>query len=191
MKIRNAIAALVAVAGAALASGSAHASLNGTTMNIAVNHAGPFSAISSVSGVHTYGTPSAFVAAGWGTMNVASPAPVFPAGFDNAVKLDFTSFNYSAFAAPGFATVGTGKFTNLAEAFDLNSVKIFINGVDKTVSHANFGNGFQVSWNTADVLAGSPVTPNVVVAWNSVVPAPGAMALMGLAGVAARGRRRR
>jgi uncharacterized protein (TIGR03382 family) len=40
------------------------------------------------------------------------------------------------------------------------------------------------------VVGANPIAPQVVVAWNSV-PTPGALALLGLAGMVGGGRRRR
>ena len=134
------------------------------------------------------GAPSVLSAPGWGNVLVTSPA-VAP-GMQNALNLDFTAFSYQAFAG-AFATVGTVKVLDIAEPFDLSSVRILINGVNMTLGPAAaVGNGFQASWNTQDVLNANPVTPNVTVAWNSV-PAPGALALLGIAGLVTRRRRAR
>lgn len=178
-----------AIAAALAISGSAMADLTGTTMTMSVNHAGSFSAISAITNVtYTYGSPSAFVVPGWGTLNVTSPVSPAPPGLANSLKLDFTAFNYSAFSGP-FATTGTVKLINLAEGFDLSSVQILVNGANIATGVAAVGNGFQASWSTQAVFNANPVNPNVVVAWNSV-PGPGALALMGLAGIAPRRRRR-
>ena len=47
-------------------------------------------------------------------------------------------------------------------------------------------------WDTNSVFTPSPTAPDaMVLAWNSVVPAPGPLALLGAAGVVGFGRRRR
>jgi hypothetical protein len=178
------LAALVAVLAC---SASAMADLNGTNMTLSVNHAGLFSGVSAITDQsYAYGSPANFLAAGWGTLNVNSPAPA--PGYDNALTLDFTNFSYSTFA--GFPSVGTVTLKNIAEAPDLASVKVLVNGFSIGYGVMSATGGFQASWNTASVFTFSPDTPHVIVAWNSV-PAPGALALLGLAGVAGRARRRR
>ena len=183
--MRNVITAIVA---ALLCAGSASADLTGTTMTMSVNHAGPFAAISAINNVtYTYGLTSNFLAPGWGTLNVTSPAAA--PGMQNAIKLDFTAFAYQSFAGQ-FATTGTVKILNLVEPFDLSSVKLLVNGTNIALGPATAtGNGFQASWNTQTVITGNPTNPNVVAAWNSA-PAPGALALLGAAGLVARRRRR-
>jgi MYXO-CTERM domain-containing protein len=178
-----------AVAAALLTSTSAMADLTGTNMNMSVTHAGAFSGLSAVNNVtYTYGAPSTFTVPNWGSLLVTSPAPA--PGLNNALKLDFTAFAYQSFGGP-FATVGTVKLTNMAEPVDLTSVQLLVNGVNIALGPAVAApNGFQASWNTQDVLNGNPINPNVTVAWNSV-PAPGALALLGLAGLTSRPRRRR
>lgn len=177
-----------AIAAALLSSTSAMANLAGTNMTVSVTHAGPFNGLSGINNVnYTYGAPGTYTAPGWGDLLVTSPAPA--PGLGNALKLDFTAFNYSAFTGP-FATVGTVKLMNIAEPVDLASVHLLVNGANIALGPATaVTNGFQASWNSQDVFNGNPVSPSVVVAWNSV-PAPGALALLGLAGLTARRRSR-
>ena len=178
-----------AVAAVLFCSTSAMANLTGTNMTMSVTHAGPFSGISAITNVnYTYGSPSTFTAPGWGDLLVTSPAPA--PGLGNALKLDFTAFSYQAFGG-NFATVGTVKLTNIAEPVNLASVQLLVNGVNIALGPATAAtNGFQASWNTQDVLNGNPINPNVIVAWNSV-PTPGALALLGVAGLTSHRRRRR
>jgi hypothetical protein len=180
---------IAAIGAVCVCAGSAMADLAGTQMTMSVNHAGPFAGISGINNVtYTYASPSTFVAPGWGNLLVTSPDAA-AVGMDNAMKLDFTAFSYTAFAG-AFATTGTLKLTDIDEPFDLATVKVLVNGTNIATGVANFGNGFQASWSTQAVLNGNPLTPNVVVAWDSLaVPAPGALALLGLAGLAPRRRR--
>lgn len=180
-KIATAVFAVLMCAASALAD------LSGTTMNVNITH-DQFTVLSAVSGTHTYGAPTTLTAFGWGDVLLTSPAaaPLM----DNAMNVDFTNFAYSAFVAP-FPAIGTIKITNIAEPFDLSSVKILVNGLNIATGVANFGNGFQASWSAPLVFNGNPIQPNLTVAWNSIVPAPGALALLGLAGlVGRRGRAR-
>lgn len=191
MTFRTRIAMFAGALATLLFAGVARADLIGDQMTISITHAGlfePQSALNDVS--YTYGSPSVFNVPAWGSLTITSPEPV--PGFDNAMKVDFTAFSYSAFTGP-FATTGTIKILDLDEAVDLASVQILVNGTNIASGVAAVGNGFQASWNTQTVFNGNPVAPNITVAWNSVpVPAPGAMALLGLASlVSARGRRRR
>lgn len=180
----------MAIVAVVACSASALADLNGTNTSLSVNHAGAFSALSAVNNQnYTFGAASGFLAPGWGTLNVTSPSAPPPPGFANSLKLDFTSFGYAAFLQ--FPTTGTIKLLNLAEAPDLTSVQVLINGVSMGSNVGAETGGFHVSWSTVNVLAANPVTPNLTVAWNSVVPAPGVMALLGLAGLVGFGPRNR
>ena len=186
--MKKILATVAALAAAALVTGSAHASLMGTNMNVSVAHSqfGPQSLL--VPTGYTYGNATGMTVTGWGTVMVTSPAAA--PGFDNALNLNFTNFGYiSVFSA--FPATGTVILTNIAEAVDLSSVKVLVNGTNIGSGVGAAAGGFQASWSTAAVLAGNPVSPNVTIAWNSVAPAPGSMALLGLAGlVARRGRKR-
>jgi MYXO-CTERM domain-containing protein len=180
---------IAALAAAAMFSGTAHAALAGTAMTVSVNHAGAFSGLSALNNQsYTYGDVSPYTVPGWGSLTITGPGAI---GYDNAIKIDFSAFNYSAFNGQ-FATIGTAKIQNLAESFDLSSVKVLVNGLDMTQGVASVANGFAASWNTSSIFAMNPISPNVVIAWNSApTPAPGPLALLGLAGCAAvRGRRR-
>jgi MYXO-CTERM domain-containing protein len=189
MMMKTLTVSMIAAAAAVATSSAAHAALAGTDMSVSVTHAGTFNGLSALNNqTYTYGNTSPYAVPGWGSMTLTSPSL---AGFDNAVKIDFTAFNYSAFTGM-FATIGTAKFNNLSEGFDLASVKVMVNGLDVTSGVAAAGNGFAASWDTQTIFALNPLTPYVTVAWNSTpTPAPGPMALLGLAGVSAFARRRR
>jgi MYXO-CTERM domain-containing protein len=178
-------AVVVALAGAA--SLPAKADLVATNLTLSVNHDGPFGPLSALNDQsYMYGAPGAFNVINWGMLAVTSPA-VAP-GYTNALSLDFTAFGYAAFAM--FPTVGTVTLENIAEPVDLSSVRVFVNGSNVGFGVLSATNGFQASWDTLDVTNANPLTPNLVVAWNSVVPTPGALALLGMAGVVGMRRRR-
>jgi hypothetical protein len=183
---------MMAVAAFAACTSSAMADLVGSDMTISVTHAGSFNVISALTNkTYTYGMTETETVPGWGSIVITSPENALAPGRDNVMKLNLTGFNYAAFAGP-FATLGTVKLTDIDEPFDLASVQVLVNGTNIATAVAPSGNGFQASWNTQDVLNANPVTPNVVVAWNSVaVPAPGALALLGAAGIISRRSRRR
>lgn len=179
---------LSAAAAALAISGSAFASLDGTTMTLSLNHAGGFSGPSALNNAtYTYGTTTSYAVPGWGSFNAISPMGA--AGYEHSMKLDLTAFSYSAFTGM-FATTGTLKLTGLAEAADVSSVQVLINGMSAGTGVAPVGNGFAASWNTQTVFNANPINPSVTVAWNSV-PGPGSLALLGVAGLVARSRKRR
>jgi len=180
---------LYAAAAAMLISGAAHADLTGTDLSISLNHAGAFGGLSAINNqTWNYGTPGMVMVPNWGMLTIVSPV-VVPT-YDNAVMFDLTAFAYSAFTG-AFATTATLKLEGIDEPVDLSSVRAFVNGVNIGSGVASATNGFQVNWSTQAVFDGNPVNPSVTVAWNSTpVPAPGALALLGLAG-AVSGRRRR
>ncbi|HWB19428.1 MAG TPA: hypothetical protein VG711_03940 [Phycisphaerales bacterium] len=182
-------AVLAGVLSALSFSNSAQAGLTGTSATVSVTHAGPFNTLSSLTNLsYTFGDTSPYVKPGWGTLTLTSPVT---AGYDNALKLDFTAFGYAAFTGVG-ATTGTVQVNNLAEAFDLNSVHILVNGNSIGSGLATAGNGFKINWDTQSVFNANPTAPYVILAWNSSqAPAPGAMALLGMAGLVSHKRRRR
>lgn len=185
--MKKIFATVVALAAAAMVSGSAHAALTGTNMNVSVLHS-QFTAQSMLTPTtYTFGNATGMNVVGWGTIQITSP--VAAPGFDNAMSLNFTNFGYiSVFSA--FPATGTVILTNIAEGVNLSSVRVLVNGTNVGFGAAAATGGFQASWTTASVLAGNPINPNVVVAWNSV-PTPGSLALLGLAGLATRRGRRR
>jgi len=181
---------LYAAAAAMLITGAAHADLTGTDLSISLNHAGPFGALSAINNqTWNYGTPGMVMVPNWGMLSIVSPVAV--ASYDNAITFDLTAFAYGAFTG-GFATTATLKLEGIDEPIDLSSVRAFVNGVHVGTGVASATNGFKVDWNTQTVFDGNPIAPSVTVAWDSSpVPAPGALALLGLAGAVASRRRRR
>jgi hypothetical protein len=180
---------LATLAGATLATilaGTASADLTGTTLNLSINHTGAPGALSAINNVtHTYGTTDTLTVPNWGSVVVSTPAPA--PGAEHAMNVDFTLFGYSAFGF--FGSTGTIKLNNLAETADLSSVRLLANGMDIATAVSAATGGFQVSWDSTTLLAINPTTPNVTVAWNTL-PGPGALAMLGLAGLTPRHRRK-
>ena len=192
MQTRTIIAAL-AVAAAGTVASSASASLDGTPLTATITHTGVgWSLVGNAIVPHTYaGSPSIFNSMWYGSFSVTSPA-VAP-GYDNALLVDFSTFNYVGFAAE----TGTINVTGLSENIDPGSIAIFAgtSGIGPNIA-SNVSNGlnnFTASWSAASIYTPSTGTPDaMVVAWNSApVPAPGALALLGAAGLVGASRRRR
>ena len=183
----------IAAAAAAILTGAAQADLMGTSMDLelvqsgfAGNMAGP------TGGSYTYGTLDAFGIDELFTWDVVSPG-LHPA-FDNSILLDFTNFGYAAYIALG-PSISTLDVTNIAEDVEIASPAVFLlSDLNTNIaqSTSTFGNSFSVGWDVETVINGNPLAPSVIVGWNSApVPAPGAMALLGLAGLTVIRRRRR
>lgn len=183
----------IAAAAAAILTGAAQADLMGTSMDMelvqsgfAGNMAGP------TGGSYTYGTLDAFGIDELFTWDVVSPG-LHPA-FDNSILLDFTNFGYAAYIALG-PSISTLDVTNIAEDVEIASPAVFLlSDLNTNIaqSTSTFGNSFSVGWDVETVINGNPLAPSVIVGWNSApVPAPGAMALLGLAGLTVIRRRRR
>lgn len=183
----------IAAAAAAILTGAAQADLMGTSMDLelvqsgfAGNMAGP------TGGSYTYGTLDAFGIDELFTWDVVSPG-LHPA-FDNSILLDFTNFGYAAYIALG-PSISTLDVTNIAEDVEIASPAVFLlSDLNTNIaqSTSTLGNSFSVGWDVETVINGNPLAPSVIVGWNSApVPAPGAMALLGLAGLTVIRRRRR
>lgn len=183
----------IAAAAAAILTGAAQADLMGTSMDLelvqsgfAGNMAGP------TGGSYTYGTLDAFGIDELFTWDVVSPG-LHPA-FDNSILLDFTNFGYAAYIALG-PSISTLDVTNIAEDVEIASAAVFLlSDLNTNIaqSTSTLGNSFSVGWDVETVINGNPLAPSVIVGWNSApVPAPGAMALLGLAGLTVIRRRRR
>ena len=183
----------IAAAAAAILTGAAQADLMGTSMDMelvqsgfAGNMAGP------TGGSYTYGTLDAFGIDELFTWDVVSPG-LHPA-FDNSILLDFSNFGYAAYIALG-PSISTLDVTNIAEDVEIASAAVFLlSDLNTNIaqSTSTLGNSFSVGWDVETVINGNPLAPSVIVGWNSApVPAPGAMALLGLAGLTVTRRRRR
>lgn len=192
MHTRTIIAALAVAATGAFAT-SADASLTGTSFTATFSHTGPGWMVAGNGIVnHTYGgIPSIYANQFYGTFLVASPA-VAP-GYDNAILVDFSSFTYQTF----LNQTGTISITGIDENVQAGSIAIFAGTVGSGTNIAtNVSSGtdsFSASWSSTAIYTPPPLaTPDaMVVAWNSVVPAPGALALLGVAGLVGARRRRR
>ena len=183
----------IAAAAAAILTGAAQADLTGTSMDLelvqsgfAGNMAGP------TGGSYTYGTLDTFGIDELFTWDVLSPG--FHPAFENSILLDFTNFGYAAYIALG-PSISTLDVTNVAEDVEVESPAVFLlSDLNTNIaqSTSTFGNSYSVGWDVGMVIADNPAAPSVVVGWNSApVPAPGAMALLGLAGLTVIRRRRR
>ena len=143
-------------------------------------------------GSYTYGTLDAFGIDELFTWDVVSPG-LHPA-FDNSILLDFSNFGYAAYIALG-PSISTLDVTNIAEDVEIASPAVFLlSDLNTNIaqSTSTLGNSFSVGWDVETVINGNPLAPSVIVGWNSApVPAPGAMALLGLAGLTVIRRRRR
>ena len=180
----------IAGAAAAILTGAAQADLMGTTMDLQLVQSGFAGDMAGpTGGSYTYGTLGTFDLDGVFAWDAVSPA-MHPA-FDNSILLDFTNFGYAAYIALG-PSISTLDVTNIAEDVQMGSPAVFLlSDLNTNIaqSTSTFGNSFSVGWDVETVINDNPLAPSVVVGWNSV-PAPGAMALLGLAGLTTTRRRR-
>ena len=190
--MRNSMRTITA-ATAAILTGAAQADLAGTSMDLQLVQSGFAGDMAGpTGGSYTYGTLDTFGIDDVFTWDVLSPS--FHPEFDNSILLDFTNFGYGAYIALG-PSISTLDVTNLAEDVEIGSPAVFLLSdlyTNIAQSTSSFGNSFSVGWDVGTVIDDNPVAPTVVVGWNSApVPAPGAMALLGLAGLTVIRRRRR
>ncbi len=183
----------IAIAAAAILTGAAQADLMGTTMDLDLVQSGFAGDIAGpTGGSYTYGTLDTFGIDELFTWDVVSPG-LHPA-FDNSILLDFTNFGYAAYIALG-PSISTLDVTNIAEDVEIASPAVFLlSDLNTNIaqSTSTFGNSFSVGWDVGMVIDNNPAAPSVIVGWNSApVPAPGALALLGLAGLTVTRRRRR
>ena len=173
--------------------GSATADLTGTDLDLELVQTGILGDIVGPSGgTHTYGTTDTFIpiTSPMTTWDVTSPGG-HPA-YDNSLLLDFTNFEYALFAVP-FGSTSTLDAWNIAEDVLVGSAAVFLPGdlsTDIALFSVESGGSFTISWDVQTVCDANPVNPAVIVAWNSI-PAPGAVARLGLAGLFPSSRRRR
>ncbi|MEE8153394.1 MAG: PEP-CTERM sorting domain-containing protein [Phycisphaerales bacterium] len=183
----------IAAAAAAILTGAAQADLMGTTMDLQLVQSGFAGDIAGpTGGPYTYGTLGTFVLDGVFAWDAVSPG-LHPA-FDNSILLDFTNFGYTAYIALG-PSISTLDVMNIAEDVEIGSPAVFLlSDLNTNIaqSTSTLGNSFSVGWDVETVINDNPLAPSVIVGWNSApVPAPGALALLGLAGLTATRRRRR
>ncbi|MCH8315847.1 MAG: PEP-CTERM sorting domain-containing protein [Planctomycetes bacterium] len=183
----------IAAAAAAILTGAAQADLTGTSMDLQLVQSGFAGDMAGpTGGSYTYGTLDAFGIDELFTWDAVSPG-LHPA-FDNSILLDFSNFGYAAYIALG-PSISTLDVTNLAEDVEIASAAVFLlSDLNTNIaqSTSTFGNSFSIGWDVGTVIDDNPLAPSVIVGWNSApVPAPGAMALLGLAGLTVIRRRRR
>ena len=183
----------IAAAAAAILTGAAQADLTGTSMDLQLVQSGFAGDMAGPpGGSYTYGTLDAFGIDELFTWDAVSPG-LHPA-FDNSILLDFSNFGYAAYIALG-PSISTLDVTNLAEDVEIASAAVFLlSDLNTNIaqSTSTFGNSFSIGWDVGTVIDDNPLAPSVIVGWNSApVPAPGAMALLGLAGLTVIRRRRR
>lgn len=176
--------AVAAIAASLLVAGSAQADLNGTMMDLEVSHTGAFGFTES--GTLTYGGADTVIAdPGFPQFFMVFSSPGTAPGFMNAIQVDFTDFAYGDFAGE----TGSLDITGIDEQVEDGSVVILNEGGAKIATGTNGSDSLSLTWNVDDVLNSGSGTL-MTVAWNSVIPTPGALALLGMAGVAGRRRRR-
>lgn len=189
--MNNRTRTIAAAAAAAILTGAAQADLTGTSMDLQLVQSGFAGDMAGpTGGSYIYGTLDTFGIDDVFTWDLLSPG-LHPA-FDNSILLDFTNFGYGAYIALG-PSISTLDVTNLAEDVQIASPAVFLlSDLNTNIaqSTSTFGNSFSVGWDVGMVIADNPLAPSVIVGWNSV-PTPGAMALLGLAGLTVTRRRRR
>ncbi|MCA9296266.1 MAG: PEP-CTERM sorting domain-containing protein [Phycisphaerales bacterium] len=182
------IPALIAGSAACmLLAGQSHAGLAaGSQFDVTVSHPGIVAAVHS--GTHTWGGADILTEPFGRTMTLNSMTPVI--GYENALHIDLTGMFYASFFPNSLATM---NISGIDEAVDGSSITVLSGGTDITGTALSLSpDSIMVTWNTADVIANSTPLDNVTILWNSQqVPAPGAIALLGLSGFAATRRRRR
>jgi len=183
----------IAAAAAAILTGVAQADLMGTTMDLQLVQSGFAGDIAGpTGGPYSYGTLGTFDLDGVFAWDAVSPG-LHPA-FDNSILLDFTNFGYTAYIALG-PSISTLDVTNIAEDVEIGSPAVFLlSDLNTNIAQntSTLGNSFSVGWDVETVINDNPAAPSVIVGWNSApVPAPGALALLGLAGLTVTRRRRR
>ncbi len=180
---------LLAATAALILTGAAKADLTGTVFTLDVNHNGAAGMVLDLTppAPVLYGTPQVYTVPPLGTWTAVSGGTITTpgaTGFDNSLQLLFGTMAYTAFLND---PLGIAIVDNLSENVLPGSVQVFVNG-SFAGTGADTGDGFQASWSPAAVLGSAD--KSVLIVWNSV-PAPGAVAFLGLAGLTSRRRRRR
>jgi len=165
--------------------GGAQADLIDTTMDLTLEQSGMAGELAGpTGGEHMYGYTSTFWLLSGPTWDVVSPAGV--SGYDNSMVLNFTNFQYASYAVLGPST-STLDIEDIAEDVEAGSAAVFLPG-DPNTDIKQFavesGKSLSIGWDVQTVVNHNPVNPSVMVAWNSMpVPGPGALVLLGVAGV--------
>ncbi len=184
---------LTIVAAMCLLGTSAQADLTGTTLDLEITQSGfPGTMVGPTGGTHSWGYTETFTGSMAGNRSWDATSPTAHPVYDNAILFDFTDFDYAAFAviAPSTTTL---NITNIAEEVDGTFGVYLPSDLGQDISLAGSGgsgNSLTLLWDVDTVVDVEPDFPMVVVAWNSV-PTPGSLALLSLAGLTARSRRRR
>ena len=140
--------------------GTANADLTGTTMQLFVDHTGPFG--EPVGGPYEYGTSEAYFDSFNFSWTASSPAG--QPGFDNSILIDFNAFAYADFSGE----TATVSITEIAEDVMKGSVTIFnADGLEIGFNLTGAGNALGGQYPVSDVLNASDLT--IVIAWNSVL----------------------
>ncbi|MCZ6444866.1 MAG: hypothetical protein O6758_01645 [Planctomycetota bacterium] len=140
--------------------GTAKADLNGTTMQLIVDHTGMFGR--PVGGTYEYGTLQTFFDSFNFSWDASSPAG--QPGFDNSILIDFNAFAYADFANE----TATVSIATLAEDVMKGSVTFFnADGLEIGFNLSGSGDALGGQFPVNDVLNASDLT--VVIAWNSVL----------------------
>lgn len=185
---------IAACAVVTVTAGTAMADLDGTLMDVELTQNGFLGdAAGPTGGPLAYGTDGFFALQGDPqTMWHATNFGIHP-DYDNSFVLDFTLFQYPLYDIP-VPSMSTLSITGIDEPVMPGTVEIFnVNDLSTNIalSTGQGPNSVTASWMVADVANANFITPGVVVAWNSVpVPTPGALALLGCAGIVSRRRRR-
>jgi len=171
----------MAIAVGLLAGSAAHADLIDSTMDLTLEQSGLAGELAGpTGGIHTYGGSDTFSLLTGPTWDAVSPAGA--AGYDNSILLDLTNFQYASYSVLGPST-STLDIENLAEEVAADSAVVFLPsdpGVDIAQFGVTSGTSIQIGWDVQAVVDANPVNPSAIIAWNSV-PAPGPVALLGLA----------
>lgn len=178
-----------------------HGGVAAQTVDFSLEHQTVIQFPITVTGQHDWGTSESYFVLGDPTTSVTLDSNAGFGAFDNAIMIDLNDLQYEQ----GLYTTAMFSISGLADPVDLSSVGVFVPvlllGDDRGGGAVEIGGTatsivpghFQVGWDPFAVMLNNALDHRVVIAWNSAgaVPAPGALALLGLAGVVGRRKRRR